>query len=87
MTKKEFYEKLTQLFIQHFGPNFRNNRLEIKRRLQAGEAPEINELYQHASYELRLFGGGYQYSYYAKGLGRRYNIWDFDRLYKLWKHL
>lgn len=83
MTKKEFYEKLTQLFIKHFGPDFRNNRLEIKRRLKAGEAPEINKLYQHAVYDLRLFGG--DSSYPARP--EPYNIWDYERLLRLWKHL
>lgn len=95
MTKKEFYSKMRDLFVKHFGEDFKEHRLEIKKRLSAGEAPEINELYQHAVYELNLFGGCHQsvgYTWY-QGFGyrwprvSRYNLWDYDRLSRLFKHL
>lgn len=79
MPKKEFYSKMRDLFIEHFGEDFREHRLEIKKRLRLGEAPEINKLYQYACYDLRLFGGWKHYW--------RYNIWDYERYNRVFSHL
>lgn len=82
MTKKEFYSKMRNLFIEHFGEDFREHRLEIKKRLRAGEAPEINKLYQYACYDLNLFGSSCPYPW-----PRRYNIWEYERYDRVFKHL
>lgn len=84
MTKKEFYSEMRDLFIEHFGEDFREHRLEIKKRLRAGEAPEINNLYQYVCYDLNLFGGAYQGSCIWF---RRYNIWEHKRYDRVFKHL
>lgn len=84
MSKQEFYSKMRDLFVKHFGEDFREHRLEIKKRLRAGEAPEINKLYQYACYDLRLFGGwGQDFTPWY----RRYNIWDYERYNRVFSHL
>ena len=84
MSKKEFYSRMRELFVAHFGADFKEHRLEIKKRLREGEAPEINELYQFAVYTLHLFGGGVRY---ANPRANQYDVWEYDRLNKLFKHL
>ena len=72
MTKAEYYAEMRALFIKYF----REHRLEIKKRLCTGEAPEINKLYKEYTY----FTG-------IRPWFRMYNIWDYERLDNLWKHL
>lgn len=83
MTKKEFYSKMHDLFVKHFGEDFKEHRLEIKKRLCAGEAPEINKLYQVAVYDLRLFGGN-PFSSFGN---QHYNIWEYERYNRVFKYL
>ena len=84
MTKREFYSKMRDLFIEHFGENFREDKLEIKKRLRDGEAPEINRLYQYAVYELNLFGSRCQR---AHSCFWKYNIWEYERYDRVFNHL
>lgn len=81
MTRKEFYESMRALFVKCFGEDFKEHRLEIKKRLKSGEAPEINELYQSYTYRPGVT------RHYAHFRPRMYNLWDYDRMNKLWKHL
>lgn len=88
MTKEMYYAQMRELFTEHFGEDFRDRMLEIKKRLRKGEAPEINKLYQHVTYGLGLFGGTpVRMTPYPWRHCHMYNLWDYDRINKLWKHL
>ena len=84
MPKSEYYAQMRVLLAQYFGEDFREHRLEIKKRLRAGEAPEINRLYQKYTYGQRAWayiGNPYRMAPVM------YNLWDYDRINKLWKYL
>lgn len=83
MSKAEYYAKMRELFKKHFGEDFREHRLEIKKRLRAGEAPEINKLYQEYTYA----PGFARMRHTSRPWFHMYNIWDYERFNNLWKYL
>jgi hypothetical protein len=81
-TKKEFYSEMKRLFTEHFGEDYKQVPLrKIKKALREGAAPDINFLYKDAVYDCRLFGGE------PGGRLSEYNIWDYERLNNIWKHI
>lgn len=82
MTKREYYAQMKELFTWYFGRDFKQLKVsKIKLTLERGYAPEINELYQNALYKQRPFSRG------CSDPRPTYNIWDYDRLDNLLKHL
>lgn len=78
MFTKETYATLNNLFIDNFGVDYDRIPISVlKRELRYGRAGLINDIYQK-----ELYKNGCHSNYNIK-----YNIWNYDRLNKLLKHL